>query len=206
MKKYILLLSLLLCLLPVAFGQGVNEEAQNALPPLVGFVEGEFVWNDLRFPSTQVRQGASTKPDFDATDLGLLFPSGDPAEIAYIIAQMPHNMRASSDLCPHLHYFQDEAAEPVFRIDYRWYKNGTAPPGSFTTLTFTNFVFTYSSGTLLQIISAPCIDGSAIDTVSSVLDVKLYRNDSLIAGDVLVKEFGFHYQTDSMGSRQEFIK
>jgi len=58
----------------------------------------------------------------------------------------------------------------------------------------------------MQICSFPTIDGSSIDSVSSILEVKLYRDDNVVSGDVLVKEFDVHYQKDGIGSAQEFIK
>lgn len=50
------------------------------------------------------------------------------------------------------------------------------------------------------------IDGSGITGVSSILDIKLYRDDNVVTGDVLVKEFDIHYLVDADGSRQEYIK
>ena len=164
------------------------------------------VWNDLRFPASRLRQGASLKPDFDETNIGLLFPQNDATEIVYINVQLPHDYKLESGLKPHIHYVQDEAQEPVFKMAYRWYKNGGDPTGSFTTISASTFVFTYSSGSILQIVSFPEISGSGIDTVSSMLDIKLYRDDNVVTGDVLMKEFDFHYQIDMMGSRQEFVK
>lgn len=169
-------------------------------------VRDGIVWSDLKFPATRIRQGATSKPDFDITNLGLLFPQNDATEIAYIIAQIPHEWAFGTGLRPHIHYVQDEAQEPVFKIDYRWYKNGEDPTGGFTTLTASNFVFTYTSGSILQVVSFPEIDGTGIDTLSSMLDIKLYRNDNVVTGDVLVKEFDIHYIIDSLGSRQEYIK
>lgn len=163
------------------------------------------IWDDLKFPATTIRQGATTKPDFDTTDMGLLFPQNDDSEVAYAIAQFPHAMKSGSDIRPHIHFIQTSALEPVFKMSYRWYKNGDAP-GAFTTVTCDDMVFTYVSGDLLQICSFPTIDGSAIDTVSSVMDIKIYRDDNIVSGDVLVKEFDIHYQIDQLGSREEFTK
>ena len=163
-------------------------------------------WDDLRFPASRLRQGATLKPDFDTTNLGLLFPPNDPDEIAYCIAQIPHAWKLQTGIRPHIHYWQTTATAPTFKIDYRWYKNGSDPTGSFTTITCDSQAFTYTSGTILQICSFPEIDGSAIDTVSSIIDIKIYRDDNDVTGDVLVKEFDIHYQIDAAGSTQEFIK
>lgn len=163
-------------------------------------------WDDLRFPATRLRQGASLKPDFDETNMGLLFPQNDNTEIAYIVSQMPHRYKLESALLPHIHYVQDEADEPVFKIDYRIYKNGEDPTGSFTTISANNFVYTYTSGSILQIVSFPEIDMTGIDSVSAMIEFKLYRDDNVVSGDVLLKEFDIHYQVDGDGSRMEYVK
>ena len=171
-----------------------------------GAAGGQYRWDDLRFPATRIRQGATTKPDFDTTNLGLLFPQNDATEIAYIIAQMPHRMLLGSDIHPHIHFIQSVAQQPTFKMDYRWYRNGDTVPGAFTTLTASSFSYVWSSGDLLQIVEFPAIVGLAIDTVSSIIDIKIYRQDNVVAGDVLVKEFDLHYKIDDRGSRQEYIK
>ena len=166
-------------------------------------------WDDLKFPATTLRQGATTKPAFDATNLGLLFPQNDATEIVYIIAQIPHEWKLESNISPHIHFVQDfdhTVTTPVFKMDYRWYKNGADPTGAFTTITASTFIFTYTSGSILQIVSFPDISATGIDTVSSILDIKLYRDDNVVTGDILVKEFDIHYQIDSFGSNLEYSK
>lgn len=176
---------------------GSNHDSGTTQPPR---------WDDLRFPATRIRQGATAKPDFDITNMGLLFPQNDATEIAYIIGQMPHSYVLESALHPHIHYLQDEAQEPIFKLDYRIYKNGENPTGSFTTITANNFLFTYTSGSIMQLLSWPDIDMTGIDTVSAIIEFKLYRDDNIVTGDILVKEFDIHYQIDGEGSRQEYVK
>jgi len=53
---------------------------------------GQGLWDDLRFPATATRQGALAKPDFDYTNIGLLFPQNDPTEIIYMIDQLPRHL------------------------------------------------------------------------------------------------------------------
>jgi len=91
-------------------------------------------------------------------------------------------------------------------MDYRWYDNGSLMPGVFTTIEANNFIFQYSGGNMLQIVSFPEIDGSGIVGVSSIMDIKLYRDDNVAIGDVLTKEFDIHYKKNTIGSRTELIK
>ncbi len=51
---------------------------------------GQLRWTDLRFAGGRDKQGNTQKPDYDYTNLGLLFPQNDATEIAYLIAQAPH--------------------------------------------------------------------------------------------------------------------
>jgi len=161
----------------------------------------------MKFPLTRDKQGQSLYPDFDFTNMGLLFPNGDASEIAYMITQLRHEVRigTGAELRPHIHFVQDVAAQPTFKLDYRLYENNGDPTGSFTTLTASTFAFTWTSGSILQIASFPAISLAAITGVSAMLDMKLYRDDTDVGGDVLAKEFDMHYQQDGWGSRQEFI-
>lgn len=166
----------------------------------------QFRFTDMRAPATQVRQGALLKPDFDYTNLGLLFPQNDATEIAYIIMQAPHELQ-NDTIYPHIHFIQSVAQQPTFQMDYRIVENGDNNAyKAFTTITAATFAFTWVSGDLLQVASFPSIDISGLTSVSWIIDVKLYRNDNVVAGDVLVKEFDIHYTQDDWGSRQEFIK
>ena len=166
-------------------------------------------WTDMSFPATRDKQGQTQKPDFDFTELGLLFPQNDPTEEVNIISQMDHRKKLGTALRLHVHYVQDEVAIPNFVAEYRFYKNGDAVPGAWTTIETNNGTgpaFSYTSGSILQVLPFPEIPASASETVSANLDLIIYRNDNVVTGDVLVKYFDYHYQMDSDGSREEFVK
>ena len=63
----------------------------------------DTVWDDMRAPFTQTKRGALDKPDFDYTNVGLLFPQSNVAEIVYIIFQLPHNYKLGTSIYPHIH-------------------------------------------------------------------------------------------------------
>lgn len=166
-------------------------------------------WDDLSAPLNTERQGAGGKPDYDFTNLGLLFPQNDDTEIAYLIIQMRHQKLLDSDIKLHVHYIQSVTQQPTFKIDYRWYNNGDAVPGSWTTISTADGnkgIFTWSSGSILQIATFPAVSAPANETVSSNLDIKLYRDDNDVTGDVLAKYVDLHYQINSFGSREEYTK
>lgn len=169
----------------------------------------DTVWDDLSLELNASRQGALSKPDYDYTNLGLLFPQNDTAEIAYATRQMPHAKKLDSDIYVHVHYIQDEATQPIFKIDYKFYNNNSAPPGSWTTLSTADGsqgIFTYTSGSLLQIATFPAITPPSPESVSANLDVKLYRDDNVVTGDVLTKYVDIHIEIDTFGSAGQYNK
>lgn len=163
-------------------------------------------WEDLRAPFSQTRRGALSKPDFDTTNVGLLFPQNDDTEITYIIMQLPHAYKLGTDIYPHLHWQQMNTNNVVWKFDYKWFDIGDAVPAAFTTVTATGQVVTYTSGNIHQMDTFPALDGSGISGVSSILLLKVYRDDNVDGGagggDALAFEFDIHYQVDSIGSRQ----
>jgi len=177
-------------------------------PPLV---MDNTVWEDLRAPFTQIRQGALLKPDFDTTNVGLLFPRNDASEIVYIIMQLPHNYKLGTNLRPHIHWQQMNANNIVWKFDYKWDDVGEAVPGAFTTVTSNSRLYTWVAGNLNQYDGFPELDGSGITSISSILLLKVYRDDNVVGGagagdDVLAFEFDIHYQIDALGSQTEYIK
>lgn len=156
------------------------------------------LWEDLRFPVGQTKVGALGKPDYDYTENGLLFPQNDTGEVIYIVAQMPHSYKLGSPLGPHLHFIQTSALVPVFKMKYRWYDRG-AEVSTFATVTSTGGTFPYTAGAIHQRLLFPEILPGATG-LSSILDIQIWRDDNVVAGDVLVKEFDIHYQRDTLGS------
>lgn len=49
------------------------------------------------------------------------------------------------------------------------------------------------------------IDGTC-KKISSILKIKLYRNDNTYTGDFFADQFDIHIQMDAFGSVQEYIK
>jgi len=165
-----------------------------------------LVWEDLIMPLTTTKIGANEKPDFDETNVGYLFPQNDTAEILYLIIQMPHSWAEGTTICPHLHWRQEEDAAAVFKLDYKWINMDADTSGSFQTHVLDKYEYTFTSGSIHQV--SECldfIDGTG-KTISSVLTMKLYRDDDVYDGDALAYQFDIHYQRDSLGSREEYVK
>lgn len=159
-----------------------------------------YVWDDIRIPLTQSKLGATSKPDFDYTNIGLLFPQNDATEIAYAIAQLPHSWAEGTTIFPHVHFQQAADAQVTFKIDYKWFNMGDAVPAAFSTATMNSYVHTYVSGNLHQLVGTGSGIAGTGKVISSILLMKLYRQDNVYTGDVLTFELDIHHQRDSDGS------
>ena len=168
-------------------------------------------WDDLSIELNRGKQGQIDKPDYDFTNLGLLFPQNSTSEIVYAIVQMKHQKKMDTMIYPHIHYIQSSANKPIFDLQYKFYNNGELVPASFTTVKTNDVggnqgVFTYTSGNLLQIASFPPIAAPTNETVSANFEFKLFRNDNVVSGDVLAKYFDLHYEIDTFGSNEQYEK
>ena len=164
------------------------------------------VFEDLFVPLTSSKVGANAKPDFDETNIGYLFPQNDATEILYLIVQIPHRYKEGSDIYPHIHYKRTAAGKPTFKIAYTWFNTGSATAAPTTVLPLDVEATTYTSGSIHQINkSATAISGTG-KTISSLLLIKLYREDNTVTGDVLAYQFDLHFEVDGIGSSTEYTK
>ena len=173
-------------------------------------LEGDArTWTDFSVPLTRDKQGQSSKPDYDFTNLGLLFPQNNETEEIYLNLQMLHQKALGLSIEMHVHYIQSAAEQPIFELQYKFYNNGGDVPGSWTTIdtSANKGRYTWTTNDMMQKGNFSTIAAPANEIVSANLDVKLYRQtgDGL-AGDVLTKYVDFHFQIDSLGSAQEYLK
>jgi hypothetical protein len=163
-------------------------------------------WDDLRVPLSQTKLGANLRPDFDFTNVGLLFPQNDPTEKAYFVAQMPHEWKVGTPIFPHVHWLQSADTAVGWKLDYKVLSLGQAAPANFTTISGNSGVAAYVDTPIAQITNL----GTGIDMstagLSALILGKLYRDDNLTTGDVLGFEIDFHFQLDAPGSRSPFAK
>jgi hypothetical protein len=160
-------------------------------------------FEDLMFSFTATRRGTTNKPDFDYTNVGLLFPQNDASETISMIGQIPHSVQKNSMIYPHVHWQQSQAAFPTWKLAYKLVENGQAV-GTFKTLASNTGVFSYVSGNLAQISEFSPIMLPA--SLSAVLLMIFYREDNTVTGDVLAWQFDIHVQKDSVGSGLEYTK
>ena len=173
---------------------------------------GNVRWTDYSIPATQSKLGSLDKPDFDYVNLGLLFPQNNTAEQVSVIMQMLHEKKLGNPIYLHIHYVQSVAVQPTFTVEYKFYNsNGTVIPATFTTINTSDLggskgIYTYTSGSILQYAQFPPIPAPANEGLSANFEFRLYRNDDDVTGDVLLKFIDIHYEKNTAGSRERFIK
>lgn len=163
-------------------------------------------WEDLVMPLTTTKVGSNSLPHFDFNELAYMFPNNDTTEILYFQVQMPHQRKINSDVNPHIHYKQKTNQKPVFKLDYKWFNLGDTVPSTWKTYVMDASVFNWIDSSTHQLaIGSTMLDGSTYG-ISSMMLCKLYRDDAVVTGDVPAWQFDIHYEIDSIGSNQEYIK
>lgn len=142
--------------------------------------------------------------------------SSTTSDYAVMNIQINHDWKIGSEVFPHLHWFQSQSAVPNWLVQYRWQTNGGTKTTSWTNYPLTSNAFTYSSGTILQISYNSGITPPAGTGLSDILQLRLIRdtnnsssefsgNDS-VSGNVPALNFDVHYEINSIGSNQEYVK
>lgn len=121
--------------------------------------------------------------------------------------QMPHDAKEDSLFKFHIHWWQTDNTSREFTVSYRVQPNGSAKTVPWTpivvTADATTNAFTYTSGTLNQITALFNLDTTGFG-LSSLIQFKLTKSDN--NGDVDATFLDAHYEIDSLGSAEEYVK
>lgn len=180
-------------------------------------------WDDLRFPlygsNIDSNAGRVDINYFNGT-LGFATNARFPNEPISMIAQLPHSWKAGTIIKPHIHWIQRSVNLPNWLLAYKIMKNGEAVN---IDTNFDNHIkvacsaelFPYVSGEIMQICQFPDIDTTGMD-ISDTIHFVLFRDTAntsgLFAGADPSSEiehsieFDIHYQVNSFGSNQEYVK
>jgi len=129
---------------------------------------------------------------------------------------MGHNWKIGTTIYPHIHFEQDNNAIPNFLIRYRWQMNGEAKTTAWTDYPLTTTAFTYTSGTLNQIVHSGGLTPPVGANLSDTIEFQIFRdnanNSGAFAGSdpysgaVDLTFIDIHYEQDTLGSDSEFTK
>lgn len=178
----------------------------------VKLTDNGTTWNDLRTSLIGRRLNSTAGTvSYDYTENAVVFAANggitDSNDTAVWNFQLPHNV-AFTTFRIHMHFEQEDATNRTFTLRYRIQSNGEAKTTAWTTVTADtdDSAFTYTSGTLNQILSIVSIDISSGVGLSDIIQCQMTRTDSQ-SGTVKVTFVDAHYEIDQIGgSDSEFVK
>lgn len=183
------------------------------------------VWNDIMvYPDATTREGSKPpvwgtvfRNDAGNTSTGVYlwkFSPNQEQELHFSV-QIPHNYKEGSDLYPHVHWTSfsgtPSGSDVVWGLEYTMVSMGEVFPATHTLVT--NSVHPdigTPSGTGQHLVSEfGTISGSGLK-ISAILICRLYRiaghSSDTFPGDVGFLGFDIHYEQDTQGSRNQWIK
>jgi len=173
-----------------------------------------IVWDDLRVPITSVETSGIRDPSFEIFDNGLrtyafTYQANQlNEEEVFFIAQLPHSYREGTNIYPHVHWSPSTTDTNTVRwgFEYSWSNVSDVYPSS---TTIYSDVDTGGVAKKMLIGSFGELDGTG-KKISSILVCRLFRNSSHLndtyTENAFIFEFDFHFQSDSFGSSQQYIK
>lgn len=166
-------------------------------------------WDDLRFPAAGINpRGAASDATRNTTDGRLEF-SASATNIIAIQAQMPHSWKIGSSISPHIHWTPEttNVGNVLWKIDYQIANINGVFPGIWTT----EAVLAAAGGVAAKHLLTEFTDIPMADkTLSCMILILLSRmgadGTDTFTGLAQLNEFDIHYEIDSFGSRQEYVK
>lgn len=172
-----------------------------------------MAWDDLRFPAVGINPPGSIRDaDRDTSDTvyaGTLLYDADVEEMTAGQAQMPHSWKEGSTIHPHIHWAPTDASSGnvIWQLDYDIANVSGNFAGSYSTITITGVV--ENDPTKHQLLEFGTIDMSGY-SLSTMILWRISRigdsGDDTYSEEARLFEFDIHYQINSYGSRQEYIK
>lgn len=172
------------------------------------------VYEDIIIPGVALRAGSS------APDLVAFGPSGNilqygfngasTTEEVHGAVEIPHSYKEGSVLLPHVHWAPSDgnAGDVKWQLEYTIVnaENGTGFPAP---TTIGNAHPSDSVAWKHHIDPLPEIDGTGLK-IGAVLAFRLFRDptdvEDTYGSDAILLSFGIHFQQDTFGSEQVFIK
>jgi len=173
----------------------------------VGVIGGTTVWDDLRSPASGLNPaGSISPPSVNTADGSLTFATGNAVGVWF---QLPHDYKEGSTVSVHCHWSKSTSAAGTvnWQVKTKWFNIGATDPGFSALASGTDVVPDSSTAGKQALTSFGDLVGTG-KTLSSMICVYLVRT---AAGDsyganVNLYEIDVHYQRDTLGSRERFIK
>jgi len=186
----------------------------------LSYVGNATRWEDLKVPVSSTTKGGSKDPEFKilrnksgSQGVFIQWFDKDNEEELYFTAQMPHGWNEGTAIMPHIHWTAATNVgtdKVVWGLEYTWANVGELF-GETTIITGSDSVAIYAPVSAYEHAITPLGAISASGkTLSSMLVCRIFRKAAdgadNFGGDAGLLEIDFHYQIDSDGSNEEYIK
>ena len=172
------------------------------------------VWEDLRYPASGINPPGglsdAAKDTSDTPFIGTFLFDPSSIEICAGQAQMPHGWKEGSFVHPHIHWSPTSTSTGsiVWQLDCSLANVGEAYSGSYT---YTSAISVYADGTLNEHNAS---NFSVLEMSDKILSTIILWRISRVGSsgsdtypqDARMLEFDIHYQMDSLGSNEEWMK
>lgn len=172
------------------------------------FVGNATVWRDENAGGVSLTKAVANQPDLVTINgtniITYAFDGGSTLEELHWANELQHDYKENTDIQPHMHLYPttDAVGDIKFTLEYYIKKNGTTATQGTTT-----FV-TSSGGTAweeIRINFDDVIDGTNLE-IASQCHFRIFRDPSDVqdgyTNDVAIATVGYHYEVDTIGSRQ----
>lgn len=165
-------------------------------------------WTDLMVPDTLLRPGG-TAPTLTTFKGGTRMNAYGEGEESLCTVQIPHGWLPESSIYPHLHvsFPNANAGNYVWGFEYTLADVDTVFPDTNTIETPQAAAPGVAYNHTLALF--PGISMAGIKDLSPMITFRLFRKAGIAGAygsDIFLLEFDFHYQLDTLGSRQEYVK
>lgn len=166
------------------------------------------VWDDLNYDPTRSGGPAATRPDTVTINsvFHVEFTSANN-QLCGAVGELPHKYKLGTTLSPHAHVFlkagESSGTTGVTFTIYWELRQTTGITSGNSAMSATSAQLAGATGGNKFNIEATDFAGSAEIGAQLALTIARTAGD---AGDVVVTTYGVHYQIDTIGSREEFIK
>ena len=181
-------------------------------------------WDDLRVPVTSLKEKGTKLPDWDqfkddgvgSAGVYTFWFDSDGEEELFFTVQMPHAWVEGSALKPHVHWVAKNTGSGLvgWGLEYVWTNVNNPFPTNTSTVygeSVAGVADTSVTGNKHYITPLADIDATG-KTLSSMLVCRIFRDATGIATtdnygqDAGLLQFDFHFEIDSDGSNEEFVK
>jgi len=178
------------------------------------------LWEDLRFPASDVSPGIANPPDWvlaktGTVDYGQLYVlefDHNTEEEVYTFAQLPHSWKEGTEIRPHLHWVNhdDGVGDVVWELEFTMANVGAVFSETPTIIQAVDTAVANVAGEFEhQVAVFPAITMTGMN-LSSMLMIRLYRKAADVADTCTTPvgflEFDIHVQQNTVGSIGEFDK